>query len=103
MVTCMSFSASANVAGLTAGPEPIPVAKVGGAPGVDGGVVDWAAGCGSPPRHAAAATSTPSGARIRNCRRVFMDRELTAVCRRTKRYAVHGTDVNSATMSAVLW
>ena len=34
IVTCISFSASANVAGVTAGPEPAPVPNVGGAPGV---------------------------------------------------------------------
>ena len=33
MVTCISFSASANVEGVTAGPEPAPVPNVGGAPG----------------------------------------------------------------------
>src|SRR5438876_11161620 len=34
MVTCISFSASANVAGVTGGPAPAPVPNVGGAPGV---------------------------------------------------------------------
>src|SRR6185369_13963347 len=79
IVTRASFSASANVAGVTTGPAPAPVPNVGGAPGVDGvgaaggGAVDCVAGGGGVSLlHAAAATSTPSGARIRNCRRVFM-------------------------------
>src|SRR5882672_1079884 len=37
IVTCASFSASANVDGDTAGPAPGAVPNVGGAPGVDGG------------------------------------------------------------------
>ena len=37
IVTCISFSASAKVAGVNAGPEPAPVPNVGGAPGVAGG------------------------------------------------------------------
>ena len=44
IVTCISFSASANVAGVTAGPEPARVPNVGGAPGV--AVVDCDAGAG---------------------------------------------------------
>jgi hypothetical protein len=79
MVTCTSFSASANVAGLTAGPDPAPVPNVGGAPGVAGvpgaaGDDCEIAGSGSL-RHALAATRTPSGAVIKNCRRVFMGQE----------------------------
>src|SRR3954465_1095653 len=36
IVTCISFSASAKVSGVTAGPDPAPGPNVGGAPGVDG-------------------------------------------------------------------
>src|SRR5262249_10632103 len=36
IVTCVSFSASAKVAGVTSGPEPVPVPNVGGAPAVAG-------------------------------------------------------------------
>src|SRR5439155_18189220 len=36
MVTCISFSASANVAGVTGGPAPAPVPNVGGRTGVRG-------------------------------------------------------------------
>src|SRR4026208_2394557 len=39
IITCISFSASANAAGVTSGPEPTPGPNVGGAPAVDG--VDW--------------------------------------------------------------
>src|SRR5215472_16180305 len=66
----MSFSASANVSLVTSGPVPFPVPKVGGAPAVvgdDGILFDCVA-----LRHAVTPTSTPSGARIRNWRRVFM-------------------------------
>jgi hypothetical protein len=78
IVTCISFSASANVAGDTGGPATGAVAKVGGAPGVvggaagadDGGVVTVV--CGVSLRQAIAA---PSAAVIRNCLRVFI-----AVC-----------------------
>src|SRR5207247_2138356 len=52
----------------TAGPDTGAVPKVGGAPG---GGAETVAPCGSP-RHATAAPSTPSGAVIRNCLRVFM-------------------------------
>jgi hypothetical protein len=38
IVTCISFSASANVDAETSGPEPVPVPNVGGAPGVAGAV-----------------------------------------------------------------
>jgi hypothetical protein len=72
IVTCASFSASANVDGDTGGPDTGPVPKVGGAPGVAGdagpGVV-----CGSL-RHATAAAIAPNGAAIRNRRRVFIAR-----------------------------
>src|SRR5438034_4680985 len=68
IVTCASFSASANVRRDTAGPDTGAVPKVGGAPG---GGAETVAPCGSP-RHATAAPSTPSGAVIRNCLRVFM-------------------------------
>src|SRR5262249_22662978 len=70
IVICISFSASANVAGATSGPEPAPVPKVGGAPTVVGDDDELADGDGM--RHALPATSTPSGARIRNWRRVFI-------------------------------
>src|SRR5581483_3730738 len=36
IVTCTSFSASANVADVTTGPEPVPVPNVGGAPATGG-------------------------------------------------------------------
>src|SRR5262245_59114091 len=66
IVTCISFSASANVAGVTAGPEPAPVPNVGGAPGVVGGdAVDNGGEAGAVSLlHALAATRNPSGARI---------------------------------------
>jgi aminobenzoyl-glutamate utilization protein B len=72
IVTCASFSASANVVAVTSGPTGGAVLNATGAPGVAG----WAAGdCVAPPslspRHAAAAAARPSGARMRNCRRVF--------------------------------
>src|SRR5882724_9167724 len=70
IVTCISFSASAKVADVTTGPEPGPVPNVGGAPAVDG--VDCELVDGVSLRQAVAATSTPSGARSRNCRRVFI-------------------------------
>src|SRR5262245_15793359 len=38
IVTCVSFSASAKVAGVTIGPAPGPVPKVGGEAAVSGGV-----------------------------------------------------------------
>src|ERR1041385_3492453 len=71
IVTCISFSASANVSGETAGPLPAPVPNVGGAPGgaevedefVDVGLL----------RQAAAASRTAIGAWIRNWRRGFME------------------------------
>ena len=66
IVTCISFSASANVAAVTAGPEPAPVPNVGGAPGVPAAGVDCEAGVGVSLLHAAAVTRKPSGARIRN-------------------------------------
>src|ERR1051326_4358376 len=70
--TCTSFSASANVSGETAGPDPLPVPKVGGAPaGGDCAVCELAGGCVSL-RQAVAATRKVSGALIRNCRLVFI-------------------------------
>jgi hypothetical protein len=70
IVTCTSFSASAKVDAETSGPAAGAVANVGGAPGVEGaGAV---AGDDSL-RHAIVAPSMPSGAVIRNWRRVFMD------------------------------
>src|SRR5262245_2178976 len=71
IVTCISLSASANVAAVTSGPEPTPVPKVGGAPAVVGADVGLF-GCDAV-RHALAATSAPRGALIRNWRRVFID------------------------------
>ena len=74
VVTCASFSASANVAAETGGPDAVPVPKVGGAPGVVGGVGPADPGCSR--LQAAAAPRTPSGAVIRNCLRVFMAASL---------------------------
>ena len=54
----------------TGGPEPTPVPKVGGAPGAVGVEVELVEVVCL--LQAAAATSTPSGAVIRNWRRVFM-------------------------------
>jgi hypothetical protein len=71
IVTCASFSASAKVAGATAGPETGPVPKVGGAPGVAGAEPPVLRGSLS---HATEAASAPSGAVIRNRRRVFIAR-----------------------------
>src|SRR4051812_10859870 len=71
IVTCISFSASAKVAGVTTGPAPLPVPKVGGAPA---GGVDCEGVGGPSVRHALAATSTPRGACNKNCRRVFIER-----------------------------
>src|SRR5437667_11317970 len=64
MATCISFSASANVAGVTGGPAPAPVPNVGGAPAVL--VVDCELADGVSLRQAVAATSTAMGAVIRN-------------------------------------
>src|SRR5215831_966542 len=76
-VTCTSFSASANVAGVTTGPAPAPVPKVGGAPGVLGtACVAFVASVDDDSlRHAATPTSAVRGVRIRNCRRVFIYEE----------------------------
>ena len=88
IVTCASFSASANVDADTGGPDTGPVPKVGGAPGVDGdaadvdGVDGTAAGCESE-RQAADAAAKPSGAVIRNCLRVFMSKRILC-CRATR-------------------
>src|SRR4029453_2570445 len=65
-VTCVSFSASANVAGVTAGPAPGAAANVGGAPGVAGAVCEF--GAGALVSQATAPTSTPSGALMGNWR-----------------------------------
>src|SRR5262245_19487338 len=84
IVTCISFSASANVAGDTGGPAAGAVAKVGGAPGVVGAAGVAAGGvatlvlCGSL-RQAIAAPSAPSGAVIRNCLRVFIAKNVLAM------------------------
>src|SRR5882724_13538599 len=72
IVICISFSASANVSGVTTGPVPLPVPNVGGAPAVVGVcelVVEGSL------RRETAATSKPRGARIRNCRLVFIGQE----------------------------
>src|SRR5215471_2183239 len=69
-VTCISFSASAKVPGETGGPAPAPVPQVGGAPAVDG--VDCELLDGDSSRQAVAAMRKPSGALMRNCRRVFI-------------------------------
>src|SRR5262249_3241317 len=69
----VSFSASAKVAVVTGGPDPTAVPNVGGAPGVTGGVVEGVCElAGGAPLQAGAAINTPSGARIRNWRRVFI-------------------------------
>jgi hypothetical protein len=79
--TCISFSASAKVAGDTSGPTGGAVLKAGGAPGVAAAglpvgaePVAWSVacpvGCFSV-RHATIAPSMPIGAWIRNCRREF--------------------------------
>src|SRR5437660_3914238 len=73
MATCINFSASANVSGVTVGPAPAPVPNVGGAPAVLG--VDCELPDGVCLRQAVAATSTAIGAVIRNWRRVFMVEE----------------------------
>src|SRR5215510_1683867 len=84
IVTCISFSASANVDGDTGGPAAGAVAKVGGAPGVVGAAGVAAGGvatlvlCGSL-RQAIAAPSAPSGAVIRNCLRVFIAKNVLAM------------------------
>ena len=71
--TCASFSASANVAEVTGGPDVGPVPKVGGAPGVVAGGAEagvWPIdGC---PLHAAETPSKPTGAAIKNCLRLFI-------------------------------
>src|SRR5215831_4135377 len=64
IVTCVSFSASAKVSGVTGGPTPAPVPKVGGAPAVSGAGCEFAEGEGR--RQAVAVTSTAIGAVIRN-------------------------------------
>jgi hypothetical protein len=71
--TCASFSASANVAEFTGGPDVGPVPKVGGAPGVvvaGGGDGDLSGDCC--PLQAAETPSKPAGAAIKNCLRVFI-------------------------------
>ncbi len=73
--TCTNFSASAKVFAVTSGPTCGAVPKAGGAPGggVPGGaVVAGVAVCASTVCVATTAPSTPSGAWIRNWRRVFM-------------------------------
>src|SRR5437867_6159081 len=70
IVTCASCSASANVTDDTGGPDTGAVPKVGGAPGVAGGAETTAGGRSR--RQATAAPTTPIGAVIRNCRRVFI-------------------------------
>src|SRR5262245_23748337 len=74
IVTCISLSASANVAAVTSGPEPAPVPNVGGAPAVVGpdGELDGELAGAAALRHALAATSALRGALIRNWRRVFI-------------------------------
>jgi hypothetical protein len=73
-VTCISFSASANVAADISGPAPGAVPKAGGVPGVadDEPAGAGAGGVGSVLRQAAATANAPIGAVIRNCLRVFM-------------------------------
>src|SRR6185503_10897090 len=71
IATRASFSASANVVVVTGGPAPGPVLNAGGAPGVPGVELAVADDCESPLRQAAAAPRSPSGAVMRNWRRVF--------------------------------
>src|SRR4030095_11338816 len=80
IVTCARFSTSAHVVGATAGPTPGDAANVGGAPGVAGAVCDLDAGALL--SQATAPTSTPSGALMRNWRRVFMGRHDRTSCAR---------------------
>src|SRR5579884_2122321 len=85
IVTCASFSASTKVPGETGGPAPGPVLNAGGAPGVSGvddvdaadvlAADDDAPFCSSL-RQLAAMPSKPSGAVMRNCRRVFTSARL---------------------------
>ncbi len=63
--TCMSFSASAKVAGDTSGPAACDVPNAGGAPGGGSAVF------GDLPRHPAAAPIRASDAWVRNCLRDF--------------------------------
>src|SRR3954454_6839053 len=77
-VTRASFSASANVAADTDGPDTGPVPKVGGAPAVVG-AEPGAALCGSE-RQPAATAIAPIGAVIRNFRLVFIPLPC-ALCR----------------------
>src|SRR5262249_40307540 len=74
IVTCISFSASAKVAGDTGGPEPGPVPNVGGAPAVVGPDCELA-GRSALLRQGEVAMSTPRGARIRNCRLEFIGQQ----------------------------
>src|SRR5579872_35834 len=63
IVTCTSFSASANVAGVTSGPTPAAFPNVGGAPGGDAGAdVDCEPGDGASTLQAADVTRKPRGA-----------------------------------------
>ena len=79
--TRASFSASAKVATDTSGPAAEDVLKAGVAPGVVSPAAPAAASAESaepgapdfPPRQAATKPARPTGARIRNWRRVFMD------------------------------
>jgi hypothetical protein len=79
IVTCASFSASAKVAGETSGPTSGAVPNVGGAPG-GGVVVDFDSDFW--PWQAATVPRSPSGARIRNWRRVFTDFQIRERLRR---------------------
>ncbi len=75
METWASFSASAKVVGDTSGPASGADANVGGAPGVLGDGAACPDGDGASrvvPRQPAAAAIAPSGAVIRNFRRVFI-------------------------------
>src|SRR6478672_11979737 len=69
IVTCISFSASANVAGVTAGPTGGAVLNAGGAPAV-AGVGAAVPDCVLEPLHAASVAARPSGASRRKVRRV---------------------------------
>jgi hypothetical protein len=66
IVTCTSFSASANVAGVTGGPEPAAVPNVGGAPGAGVPAAEGVCAGFWPSRHAPATARSVTGAWIRN-------------------------------------
>jgi hypothetical protein len=82
IVTCISFSASAKVAGEISGPTGGAVLNAGGAPGVAGVPVVGvpAVGCTPELLHAARVAARPSGASRRKVRRV-----VTGACAKGRR------------------